>query len=99
MDEDLHGDLSLLEEAKTEIEKNLEAYSKLADLTDQTYLYAQSMQTPRVRFRSKTEIPTDIGVRACRNTNGNTGTSAGIWRRRSRENIPRRGRRMENTVR
>ena len=47
MDEDLHGDLSLLEEAKTEIEKNLEAYRKLADLTDQTYLYAQSMQTPQ----------------------------------------------------
>lgn len=47
MNEDLHGDLSLLEEAKTEIEKNLEAYRKLADLTDQTYLYAQSMQTPQ----------------------------------------------------
>lgn len=47
MDEKLHGDLSLLEEAKESLEKSLIAYRKLAELTDKTYLYAQSMQTPQ----------------------------------------------------
>ncbi|MBQ7915825.1 MAG: hypothetical protein IJ315_03445 [Firmicutes bacterium] len=47
MDENLHADLSLLEEAKDKIEANLVSYRALAELTDKTYLFAQSMQTPQ----------------------------------------------------
>ncbi len=45
MKEDLRGDLKLLEEAVAPWRESLDWYSKLADLTDRTYLYANSMQT------------------------------------------------------
>lgn len=47
MDEELHGDLQLLETAERQLKESLELYRKLADLTDKTYLYANSMQTPQ----------------------------------------------------
>lgn len=47
MDKDLKGDLSLLDQAKEYLKKSLEAYRELAELTDKTYLYANSMQTPQ----------------------------------------------------
>ncbi len=47
MGEDLRGDLTLLEEAIAPWEESLEWYRKLAALTDRTYLYANSMQTPQ----------------------------------------------------
>lgn len=47
MDEELHGDLSLLERAEELMGKSLELYRSLAKLTEQTYLYANSMQTPQ----------------------------------------------------
>lgn len=47
MGEDLHGDLTLLEEAQVLMKESLEIYRNLAQLTDKTYLYANSMQTPQ----------------------------------------------------
>lgn len=47
MDEELKGDLSLLEAAREDLRESLEVYRKLAELTDKTYLYANSMQTPQ----------------------------------------------------
>jgi len=47
MDEELHGDLTLLEDAKELMKEGLDLYRELAALTDKTYLYANSMQTPQ----------------------------------------------------
>lgn len=47
MDENLHGDLQLLEEAQKLMKESLDMYRRLADLTEDTYLYANSMQTPQ----------------------------------------------------
>lgn len=47
MDENCKGDLKLLEEAEKPFAKSLEYYRKLAALTADTYLYANSMQTPQ----------------------------------------------------
>lgn len=47
MDENLRGDLSLLEEAERYLSESLEEYRKLTALTEKTYLYANSMQTPQ----------------------------------------------------
>lgn len=47
MDENLRGDLSLLESAAAPWEESLELFRRLAALTDETYLYANSMQTPQ----------------------------------------------------
>ncbi|HHX59483.1 MAG TPA: hypothetical protein GX707_01910 [Epulopiscium sp.] len=47
MDEDLLGDVNLLEKASILMEESLEIYKELADLTEKTYLYANSMQTPQ----------------------------------------------------
>ncbi len=45
MDEDLRGDLGLLRAAVVPWEESMEHYRRLARLTEQTYLYACSMQT------------------------------------------------------
>lgn len=45
MDENCAGDLALLEEASQYLDESVEEYRKLADLTKDTYLYANSMQT------------------------------------------------------
>lgn len=47
MNEELKGDISLLEEAAADLKESLEVYRKLAALTERTYLYANSMQTPQ----------------------------------------------------
>jgi len=47
MDEKCRGDLKLLEEAEKPFAESLEYYRKLAELTERTYLYANSMQTPQ----------------------------------------------------
>lgn len=47
MDEALRGDLQLLEDARAYLEESLTLYRQLADLTDKTYLYANSMHTPQ----------------------------------------------------
>lgn len=47
MDENLRGDLSLLEAAERYLSESLEEYRKLTALTEKTYLYANSMQTPQ----------------------------------------------------
>ncbi len=47
MNEKLEGDLSLLEKGKALMEESLIIYRELAALTDETYLYANSMQTPQ----------------------------------------------------
>lgn len=47
MDENLRGDLSLLEEAERYLSESLEEYRLLTALTEKTYLYANSMQTPQ----------------------------------------------------
>lgn len=47
MAEDLRGDLSLLEHAVEPWEESMTWYRRLAELTDKTYLYANSMQTPQ----------------------------------------------------
>lgn len=47
MNEDLHGDLTLLEDARAKMERSLQYYRELTDLTSKTYLYANSMQTPQ----------------------------------------------------
>lgn len=47
MDENMHGDMQLLEDAEGYLKESLELYRQLADLTKDTYLYANSMQTPQ----------------------------------------------------
>ena len=47
MDEELKGDLTLLESAQKDLYESLEIYRSLAELTEKTYLYANSMQTPQ----------------------------------------------------
>jgi len=47
MDEKLRGDLSILEDAERYLSESLVAYRELAALTEKTYLYANSMQTPQ----------------------------------------------------
>ncbi len=47
MDEEFRGDLTLLEAAGNDLKESLELYRELAALTDKTYLYANSMQTPQ----------------------------------------------------
>ncbi|GAB3426677.1 beta-N-acetylhexosaminidase family protein [Flindersiella endophytica] len=42
-----HGDLGLLRAAVAKVSASVEAYRELADLTDRTYHYANSMQTPQ----------------------------------------------------
>lgn len=45
MNEELMGDVILLENAAKWMEKSLKAYRKAADITEKTYLYANSLQT------------------------------------------------------
>lgn len=47
MDEELKGDLQLLEDAEVLLKDSLVLYRELAELTEKTYLYANSMQTPQ----------------------------------------------------
>lgn len=47
MNEKLRGDLALLEAALAPWEESLDLYRQLAALTEKTYLYANSMQTPQ----------------------------------------------------
>lgn len=47
MNEDLKGNLTLLESAADHMQKSLDVYRRLAELTEKTYLYANSMQTPQ----------------------------------------------------
>lgn len=47
MDEKCRGDIALLEKARGLMEEALAEYEKLAELTEETYLYANSMQTPQ----------------------------------------------------
>ena len=47
MDEKCRGDIKLLEKAEQKMSVSLEEYKKLAALTEETYLYANSMQTPQ----------------------------------------------------
>ena len=47
MKEDMSGDVSLLKDAVPLMEKSLEYYRSLTKLTEETYLYANSMQTPQ----------------------------------------------------
>lgn len=47
MKEDCSGDISLLEAALPLMEESLENYKKLVEITKETYLYANSMQTPQ----------------------------------------------------
>lgn len=47
MNEELKGDLSLLEDAAEDLKESLDIYRCLAELTEKTYLYANSMQTPQ----------------------------------------------------
>ena len=47
MDENLRGNLQLLEDAVAPWEESLDWYRRLAKLTEETYLYANSMQTPQ----------------------------------------------------
>ncbi|WP_343084163.1 hypothetical protein [Blautia producta] len=47
MDEKCRGDIKLLEKAEQKMSESLEEYKKLASLTEETYLYANSMQTPQ----------------------------------------------------
>ncbi|MDO5423669.1 MAG: hypothetical protein Q4F41_08090 [Eubacteriales bacterium] len=47
MDEKCRGELSHLEKAEGLMAEGLEEYRKLAALTEETYLYANSMQTPQ----------------------------------------------------
>lgn len=47
MDEDLQGDLRYLEKAEVLMEESLVCYRRLTSLTKDTYLYANSMQTPQ----------------------------------------------------
>ncbi len=47
MNEKLQGDLSLLDKAERYLSASLESYRKLTAITKDTYLYANSMQTPQ----------------------------------------------------
>ena len=47
MDENCNGDVTLLEKAGEYLRASLTEYEKLTELTDKTYLYANSMQTPQ----------------------------------------------------
>lgn len=47
MDEKCRGDITFLEKAEQKMAESLEEYKKLAALTQETYLYANSMQTPQ----------------------------------------------------
>ena len=47
MDEKCRGDIKLLEKAEQKMAESLEEYKKLAALTEETYFYANSMQTPQ----------------------------------------------------
>ncbi len=47
MDEKLHGDINLLLEAKDLLKKSVTHYQQLTKITEKTYLYANSMQTPQ----------------------------------------------------
>ena len=47
MNEELKGDLSLLEDAAEDLKESLDIYRCLAELTEKTYLYANSMQPPQ----------------------------------------------------
>lgn len=47
MDEEMKGDMRLLEDAEGFLKESLELYRQLAELTKDTYLYANSMQTPQ----------------------------------------------------
>ncbi len=47
MDESCYGDLTRLEKAAELMEKSLTEYRRLAELTKETYLFANSMQTPQ----------------------------------------------------
>lgn len=47
MDHELKADLSLLESAREKLRASLDSYRRLAELTEKTYLYANSMQTPQ----------------------------------------------------
>nr|WP_296488776.1 hypothetical protein [uncultured Acetatifactor sp.] len=47
MDEECYGDISLLERAGGYLGQSLEIYGELAALTEKTYYYANSMQTPQ----------------------------------------------------
>lgn len=47
MDENMRGDLRFLKKAAAFLEKSLAAYREVTELTDKTYLYAQSMITPQ----------------------------------------------------
>lgn len=59
MDDRLAGNISLLESAAESMEKSLEAYRKATDITEETYLYANSMLT------SHRKIPFPNGERYC----------------------------------
>lgn len=47
MDEKCRGDITFLKKAEQKMAESLEEYKKLAALTQETYLYANSMQTPQ----------------------------------------------------
>lgn len=47
MDAKCRGDITFLEKAEQKMAESLEEYKKLAALTQETYLYANSMQTPQ----------------------------------------------------
>lgn len=47
MDDKCRGDITLLEKAEKLMEESLTAYQNLSLLTEKTYLYANSMQTPQ----------------------------------------------------
>lgn len=59
MDQNCYGDLALLRQAAVYLESSLKSYRKLTDITDKTYLYANSMQTPQRR------IPFPDGEKYC----------------------------------
>ncbi|MFR7991855.1 MAG: hypothetical protein ACLU61_02820 [Lachnospiraceae bacterium] len=47
MDEQLRGDLQLLRDAREQMKESLDYYRAVCELTKDTYLYANSMQTPQ----------------------------------------------------
>lgn len=65
MNEELKGDLSLLEDAAEDLKESLDIYRCLAELTEKTYLYANSMQTPQRKSHSRMGKLMDTGVSAC----------------------------------
>mgnify|MGYP002407644786 FL=1 len=60
MEDPLHGDITLLDDALDWMGKSLEAYRKVTEITRDTYLYANSMQTPQRK------IPFPDGQLYCR---------------------------------